>query len=65
MKVREKSKEICMKKKVMSLKWMFCLFATCFFVGCAHPGDDDIREVPVTNNPTLIPRTGNGMGVPY
>ena len=51
-----------MKKRVWQI---VCVLSLCGLVGCMHHDDDDIREVPVTNNPNIIPRSGSGGGMPY
>ncbi len=41
------------------------ILAICLFVlaGCfqAYNPDDDLRTVPVTNNPHVVPNYGNGL----
>lgn len=44
--------------KVLAVVFLF-FACVCGLTGCmqAHP-DDDLRGVPVTNNPNILPRTG-------
>lgn len=51
-----------MKKRVWQI---LCAFSLVLLAGCAHYEDDDIRDVPVTNNPNILPRSGGGGGMPY
>ena len=40
----------------------FCLLTA---MGCHYSDDDDLRTVPVTNNPLIIPEQGGGIpGMP-
>ncbi len=39
---------------------------TVLFTGCASMShEDDLRGVPVTNNPNLIPKSAQGQGAPF
>ena len=42
-------------------KWIYAAFLV--LAGCfqAHNQDDDLRTVPVTNNPHIIPSHGSGL----
>jgi hypothetical protein len=42
-------------------RWIFCIFLG--LTGCfqAYNEEDDIRTVPVTNNPHIVPSYGSGF----
>lgn len=46
------------------MKLIFCLaFLLAGLTGCFQAqSDDDLRGVPVTNNPNIIPRTSSTQG---
>lgn len=50
------------------MKLILLVLTALLFCGCyqAH-SDDDLRGVPVTNNPNIIPfnQTAQGPGLPY
>ncbi len=48
-----------MLKVIRSTCWMCCIIALAAASGCyqAH-SDDDLRTVPVTNNPHIVPSAG-------
>jgi hypothetical protein len=47
--------------EVVMKKWL--ILSLVFFVGCfrGYGQDPDLRTVPVTNNPHIIPDHGGGM----
>ncbi|MCX6987540.1 MAG: hypothetical protein NT065_05230 [Chlamydiae bacterium] len=48
-----------MQKVIRSTCWMSCVICLAAVSGCyqAH-SDDDLRTVPVTNNPHIVPSAG-------